>query len=266
MSTRTALITGASAGIGKAMAPLFAREGHDLVLVARGKDRLEALATELQAAHRVTAHVVAADLTDPAAPFQIFEETQRLGLTIDFLVNNAGFGSNGPFLDLSLSREAEMVEVNCAALLKLTHFYAGPMRQRGFGRVLNIASTAGFQPGPYMATYYASKAFVVSFSEALSHELRDTGVTVTCHCPGATHTEFAAKAGNDKTRLFQRSGVASADEVAAHAYAAMMRGKPLAIHGALNTLLVQSLRFSPRALVRTIAAEVNLPPRRLAGK
>lgn len=266
MSKRTALITGASAGIGKAMAPLFARDGHDLVLVARGKDRLEALAAELQAAHRVTAHVIAADLTDPAAPFQIFEETQRRGLTIDFLVNNAGFGSNGPFLDLSLPREAEMVEVNCAALLKLTHFYAGPMRARGFGRVLNIASTAGFQPGPYMATYYASKAFVVSFSEALAHELRDTGVTVTCHCPGATHTEFAAKAGNDKSRLFQQPGVASAEAVAAHAYTAMMRGKALAIHGALNALLVQSLRFSPRALVRTIAAEVNLPPRRLAGK
>lgn len=266
MSTRTALITGASAGIGKAMAPIFARDKHNLILVARGRDRLESLATELRAAHGVQVHVVAADLTDPAAPHEIFEQTQALGLAVDFLVNNAGFGSNGAFLDLSLPREAEMVEVNCAALLKLTHFYAQPMRARGFGRVLNIASTAGFQPGPFMATYYATKAFVVSFSEALSHELRDTGVTVTCHCPGATHTEFARTAGNDKSRLFQRPGIATADDVAAHAYRAMMAGKAVAVHGFLNALLVQSLRFSPRVVARTIAAEVNLPPKRLAGK
>jgi len=263
---RTALITGASAGIGKALAPLFARDGHDLVLVARGQERLEALAAELRSAHGVQVSVVPADLTAPEAPFEIFGEVQRRGLTVDFLVNNAGFGSNGAFLDLPISGEAEMVEVNCQALMKLCHFFGGPMRARGFGRILNIASTAGFQPGPYMATYYATKAFVVSFSEALAYELRDAGVTVTCHCPGATHTEFAGRAGNDKSRLFQRPGVATADEVAGHAYRAMMAGQAVAIHGLLNALLVQSVRFSPRALVRSVAAQVNLPPRRLSGK
>lgn len=266
MSRRTALITGASAGIGKALAPLFARDGHDVILVARGRERLEALAAELAKAHGVQAHVIVADLGDPSAPVEVFEEAARRGLTVDFLVNNAGFGSNGPFLEQPLPREAEMVEVNCNALLKLSHLFGEPMRRRGFGRILNIASTAGFQPGPFMATYYASKAFVVSFSEALAHELRGSGVTVTCHCPGATHTEFAGKAGNDKSRLFQRSGIASAEEVAGHAYAAMMRGEVLAVHGLFNALLVFGVRFSPRGMVRSMAAQVNLPPRRLAGK
>jgi hypothetical protein len=159
-----------------------------------------------------------------------------------------------------------MVEVNCQALMKLCHFFGGPMRARGFGRILNIASTAGFQPGPFMATYYATKAFVVSFSEALAYELRDAGITVTCHCPGATHTEFAGRAGNDKSRLFQRPGIASAEAVAEHAYRAMMAGRVVAIHGLLNALLVQSVRFSPRAVVRAVAAQVNLPPRRLSGQ
>ena len=266
MSKRTALITGASAGIGKALAPLFARDGHDVILVARGRERLEQLAAELTMLHGVQAHVIVADLGDPRAPVAIFEEVRERGLSVDFLVNNAGFGSNGAFLEQPLPREAEMVEVNCTALLQLSHLFGGPMRQRGFGRILNIASTAGFQPGPFMATYYASKAFVISFSEALAHELKGTGVTVTCHCPGATHTEFAGKAGNDKSRLFQRSGIPSAEEVAAHAYGAMMRGEVLAVHGMLNALMVFGVRFSPRGMVRAMAAQVNQPPRRLPGK
>jgi short-subunit dehydrogenase len=254
---RTALVTGASAGLGKELAHLFAADGHDVVLVARSVSRLEELAGDLSKAHGIEAHVLDADLGDATAPAVVFEQAKRRGLTVDFLVNNAGFGSNGAFLDLDLARELEMVDVNVRSLLELTHHFGRPMRERGFGRIMNIASTAGFQPGPFMATYYASKAFVVSFTEALAFELDGSGVTVTCYCPGATATEFASTAGNDKTRLFQRSGVASAKEVAADAYRAMMKGQVLSIHGALNWLGTQSLRFAPRSVTRSVAASMN---------
>ncbi|MCP3135838.1 SDR family NAD(P)-dependent oxidoreductase [Pyxidicoccus xibeiensis] len=257
MSRKVALITGASAGLGEQFAECFARDGHDVILVARGAARLEALAARLEAAYKVTAHVLPADLGRPEAPQQLFEAVRAKGLAVDFLVNNAGFGSAGPFLEQDMAREAEMVEVNCVALLKLTHLFAKPMRERGAGRILNVSSTAGFQPGPYMATYYATKAFVLSWSEALAHELKGTGVTVTCHCPGATHTEFALRAGNDKSRLFQRPGVAKASDVAAHAYGAMMRGRVLAVHGLFNKVGAAMVRFSPRFAVRTIAANLN---------
>lgn len=254
---RTALVTGASAGIGKELCTLFAKDGHDLVVVARSEDKLRELAATLSAAHGVTCHVVPADLGDAAAPRAIYDAVSRLGVEVDYLVNNAGFGTNGAFLDLDLDREVSMIEVNVAALVKLTHAFARGMRERRSGHVLNIASTAGFQPGPYMATYYATKAFVVSFSEALACELEGTGVKVTCHCPGATATDFAATAGTERTKLFQRGGVASAADVAADAYRAMHGGTPLAIHGALNWMQTQSLRIAPRALVRKIVADLN---------
>jgi short-subunit dehydrogenase len=258
MSRQVALVTGASSGLGEHFATLFAKHGVDVVLVARNAPRLEALAERLRV-HQVEAHVVAADLADPGAPQAVFDAVTRKGLEIEFLVNNAGYGSNAAFLDLPLAGEANMVEVNCTALLKLTHLFAQPMRARKHGRVLNIASTAAFQPGPYMATYYATKAFVVSFSEALAHELAESGVTVTCSCPGATATNFAARAGNAQSRLFKRPGVARAEDVAEAAFEAMMRGEVLAVHGALNLMAMQSVRFSPRAVVRRIAAALNSP-------
>jgi len=253
----TALVTGASAGLGREIASLFAKEGHDVVLVARSEDKLRALASDLGEAHGVSAHVVVADLGRRDGAARVDAALQALGIPVDFLVNNAGFGSNGAFLDLDLSRELEMVQVNVASLVELTHRLVAPMRGRGRGRVLNIASTAGFQPGPFMATYYATKAFVISFSEALAYELEGTGVSVTCHCPGATATEFATTAGNDKTRLFQRSGIADAKSVALHAYKAMMKGDTLSVHGALNWLAFESLRFAPRSVARSIAAGLN---------
>lgn len=199
--------------------------------------------------------MIDADLTKPEAPQQIFERAPK---HVDVLFNNAGFGSNGAFVELPLDRELEMVDVNVRALVALTHLFARGMRERGFGRICNIASTAGFQPGPFMATYYASKAFVISFSEALAHELQGTGVTVTCHCPSATATEFARTAGNDKSALFA-SGVARADEVAAHAYRATMNGETLAVPGAMNWIKMESLRIAPRALIRRVTAKLNRP-------
>lgn len=252
----TALITGASAGLGSEFARLFAADKHDLLLVARRRDRLDALAAELSAAHGVKVHVLSADLMDPTAPGAILDEVSRLGLEVEFLVNNAGFGTNGNFWELDAERERGMVEVNITALVVLTRALLPAMVQRGRGRVLNIGSTAGFQPGPFMAGDYASKAFVNSFTEALAFELRGTGVTATVSCPGATATEFAAIAGNDKTRLF-KAGAMTAAEVAASAYRAMHAGRPMVVHGAINRLSAWSSGLSPRAAVIAIAAALN---------
>ncbi|HEY2028171.1 MAG TPA: SDR family oxidoreductase [Myxococcales bacterium] len=259
----TALVTGASAGLGAELARLFAKDKHDLFLVARRRDRLEVLAQELSGRHGIRAQVFAADLGTPEGPGEVISELQRLGLAIEFLVNNAGFGTSGPFVRTDAGRELEMVDLNVRAVVELTHAFVGPMVERGRGRILNLGSTAGFQPGPFMATYYASKAFVNLFTEALSYELRGTGVTATVSCPGATATEFAAVAGNEKSRLF-RMGAASAAQVAKEAYRAMMAGKPMIVHGVKNKLAVQMLRLSPRSTVRAIAAALNPPPE--AGK
>jgi hypothetical protein len=259
----TALITGASAGLGLEFAKRFAADGHDLVLVARRRDRLEALAGQLQQAHGVKAHVVAADLALPDGPRRVLEEVRRLEVSVDFLVNNAGFGTSGAFSEIDLKRELEMVQVNIVALLELTRALLPGMVARKSGRILNIGSTAGFQPGPFMAAYYASKAFVNSFTEALWYELRGTGVTATVSCPGATATEFAAVAGNDRSRLF-RMGAASPSAVAREAYRAMMAGRPIVVHGMRNKVGVQLLRVSPRGAIRAVAAALNPAPIRPA--
>lgn len=252
----TALITGASAGLGLEYARLFAADKHDLVLVARRKDRLDALAAELAAAHGVKVHVVAADLMEPAAAQQIVDAVAALGVTVEYLVNNAGFGTNGTFWELDAAKERGMIEVNVTALVALTRAFLPGMVQRKRGRVLNIGSTAGFQPGPYMAGYYASKAFVNSFTEGLAYELRGTGVTATVSCPGATATEFALVAGNEKSKLF-KMGAMTAAEVAADGYRAMMAGSPMVVHGLKNKFSAWSVRLSPRALVTAIAASLN---------
>jgi short-subunit dehydrogenase len=253
---KSALVTGASSGLGLELARLFAADGHDLVLVARRKQRLDEIARELGDKHGVTSLVVAVDLTEPTAPQTIFEATDRAGTAVEFLVNNAGFGTNGRLSELPLSRELDQVQVNVTALLHLTRLFLPAMIRRGSGRILNIGSTAGFQPGPFMATYYATKAFVNSFTEALSVELEGTGVTATLSCPGATATEFAETAGNDGSRLF-KLGAASAASVARHAYDAMHAGQTVAVHGFKNKLGIQMLRVSPRATVRSIAARLN---------
>lgn len=256
MTEKTVLITGASSGIGLALARRFAAEGWCLVLVARREDKLNALAAELRERHSVQAHVVAVDLSQADAGERVERAVQEAGVRVDALVNNAGFGSNGPFHEQERARELAMLQVNMVALTDLTHRFLGPMVSRGHGHVLNVASTAGFQPGPLMAVYYATKAYVISFTEALSHELAGTGVTATAHCPGATATEFAQEAGNDKTLLFKLS-VASAESVADHAYRAMLRGKPVAIPGVVNWLGAFGGRFSPRWLVATLAGRLN---------
>lgn len=258
--SKTALVTGASAGLGVELARLFAADGHDLVLVARRRERLLALAEELRAAHQVEAHVIAADLARTDAPGRIVAELEARGTRIDTLVNNAGFGSNGPFAENDASREFEMVEVNVTALVKLTRLLLPGMLARRSGRILNLGSTAGFQPGPYMAVYYASKAFVSSFSEALWFELRGSGVTVTVSCPGPVATEFASIAGNDRARLFG-ARVASPERIAREAYRAMLEGRPMIVHGLRYKLMRQLVRLSPGVAVRAVAARLNRPAR-----
>ena len=254
---RTALITGASAGLGRELARLAAKDGHDVVLVARRRDRLEELAKELETAHGVRATVIAANLGDRAVPSAIADELHAKGIAVDFLINNAGFGTRGSFVHSDLVRELEMVEVNIRALMQLTRLFLPDMIARKRGRILNIASVAGFLPGPYMATYYASKAFVLSFTEALSAELAGTGVTVTASCPGPTATEFGSVAGGGKkTKLFQ-SNVAQVEPVARHAYKAMMAGTIVAVPGFVNKLIAQSVRISPKSVLRSIAAGLN---------
>lgn len=264
--TKTALITGASAGLGLELAQLFAADKHDVVLVARRREQLEALATRLAAERGVVAGVISADLADPGAPQRIVDELKRRGTEIEFLVNNAGFGTTGRFVERDLLRELAMVQVNVTALVHLTGLLLPPMVARGSGRVLNLGSTAGFQPGPFMSVYYATKAFVNSFTEALAYELRGTGVTATVSCPGATATEFGKIAGNDRSPLF-RMGTMSATEVAAHAYKAMMSAKVVAIPGARNKILIQGQRLMPRGAVRAVAARLNQGgDRRLIGR
>lgn len=255
----TALITGASAGIGSELAKLFAADKHDVVLVARRQDRLQALAQELERTHGIRAHALACDLASAGAVTALVKQLAERGLEIDFLVNNAGFGTLGPFSERELEREVAMIELNVTAVVRLTRELVAPMLARRRGRILTVGSTAGFQPGPYMATYYATKAFVNSFSEALAYELRGTGVSATLLCPGPTLTEFGEISGVAKSALFSAS-VANAADVARTGYRAMHAGKVVAIYGAVNWLGVQLLRIGPRAWVRAISAALNRSP------
>ena len=248
----TALVTGGSGGIGFELAKVLGRNGFDLVLVARKRDTLEAAAGQLEGKFDVRAHVFAADLRRTEAPEAIFDFLQNENIPIEMLINNAGFGVGGEFADTKLQRELEMIQVNIAALTHLTKLFLPPMIKRKSGRVLNVASTAAFQPGPLMAVYYATKAYVLSFSEALAEELRNTDVTVTALCPGPTHTDFANTAEMSRSRLFNTFGIADAADVAKYGFDAMMHGKRLAIPGLRNKILAQANRIAPRALTARI--------------
>ena len=255
----TALVTGASSGIGKELAQLFARDGHGVVLVARRRERLEQLARELEAKHGVKAWPIACDLASTGGVDGLVSELGALGLGVDYLVNNACVGTTGAFADSDPAAEVAMAELNVTAVVRLTRALLPGMLARGHGRILNVGSTAGFQPGPYMATYYASKAFVNHFSEALAYELRASGVTVTLCCPGPTHTEFGQVSGVAHSNLF-RLKVATAESVAREAYRALNGGRVLVVHGFLNRLAVALVRVSPRSWVRAIVASLNRPP------
>ena len=253
---KTALITGASFGIGLELARIFAREGYNLVLVARTADKLRQLASEVEKTHGTKSLILAADLTDPGAPAYVVDQTTRADIQVDVLVNNAGFGQYGFFAENDLEECLRQIQLNVATLTHLTRLYLPGMIERKSGSVLNVASTAAFQPGPLMAVYFATKAYVLHFSEALANELNGTGVTVTCLCPGATATEFHKRANATGMR-FLKFGSMDARTVAEDGYRALMAGKPVVISGFKNWLLAQSVRFSPRSVVTAIARKTQ---------
>lgn len=253
MSQRaTALVTGASSGIGAELARIHAEHGGDLVVVARRQERLEELKGKLENAHGITVHVLAKDLTQTDAPRQIHDELQSQGVQVEHLINNAGFGNLGLFHEQDWAKNEAMIKLNILALTALTRLFLPQMIQRGSGRILNLASMAGFVPGPLHAVYYASKAYVISFSEAIANELSGTGVTVTALCPGPTETEFTRQAHMEGVRLLKT--MASAREIAVAGYDAMLKGRTLVVPGLLNKITVHGLlRLSPRGLAASIS-------------
>ena len=250
MAKGAALITGASSGIGAELAKLCAAAGYRVILVARHADALAEIARTLP----VPARVLAADLSDPAAPRTIFDQTRDE--TIDILINNAGFGLRGAFADTDWAAESRMIQVNVSALSELTKLFLPEMRRRGAGRILNVASTAAFAPGPFMAIYYATKAFVVSFSHAIASELADTGVTVTVLCPGPTPTGFQKAAGIERSGLFQGPTM-SAEGVAREGFDAMMEGRAEIIAGSRNRWMILGTRLAPRTLLAKLTRRMN---------
>ncbi|MFZ3266235.1 MAG: SDR family oxidoreductase [Terriglobales bacterium] len=253
---KTALITGASSGIGLELARIFAREGYNLVLVARSVDRLRQLASEVEKLHGARSLILATDLAGPGAAAYVLDQTARAQIVVDVLVNNAGFGQYGLFADNDLEECMRQIQLNVTTLTHLTRLYLPGMIGRTSGRILNVASTAAFQPGPLMAVYFATKAYVLHFSEALANELKGTGVTVTCLCPGATATEFHKRANATGMRLL-KMGSMDAHTVAEDGYRGLMAGKPVVISGFRNWLVAQSVRFSPRRLVTAIARKTQ---------
>jgi short-subunit dehydrogenase len=248
-----ALITGATAGIGYEFAKLFAADHFNLVLVARHEERLNKIAEELKARHGISARVLPKDLSSPVAPKELFEALHEVPISI--LVNNAGFGWLGQFAEGRLELAREIMRVNMDALVELTHLFLQPMLKRGEGRILNVASTAAFQPGPLTAIYYASKAFVFSFSVALAEELAGTGVQVTTYCPGGTRTEFFARAGMEKA--VRRLPLMSAEKAAKIGYRGFMKGKCIVIPGMLNRLMSPAAKAMPSRWTAKIVRKIN---------
>lgn len=262
MDRGTALVTGASAGIGRELARRFAAGGHDVVLVARREERLRAAATAFEDAYGVTAEYVVQDLASRAGRAALYEATAERDIAVDYLVNNVGIGTQGHFLETDLERELDQVELNVAAPVHLTKLYGPGIRDRGDGGgVLNVASTAAFQPGPYMAGYYASKAYVLSFSQALHEEFADDGVTVTALCPGPVPTEFQERAGTTHTGLGGEGGGfvrwQDAETVAEAGYRGLLDGRAVVTPGIDYKLLDRLSRVTPRPLARKLAARLN---------
>ena len=245
---QTVLITGASSGIGYELAHLFARDGFRLVLVARREEKLTQLAATLHSSYGAASTIIVQDLSLPDATHQIMRQLEDAGITVDILVNNAGFGTYGRFQHSDVEAELKMIQVNLVALTHLTRLLLDGMVQRGHGKILNVASTAAFQPGPLMAVYYATKAYVLSFSEALADDLHDTGVTVTTFCPGPTTSGFQEAAGMEESKLLA-GRIMDARTVARIGYRGLMKQQSLVIPGLKNKMLPLLVRFMPRRVV-----------------
>ncbi len=259
---KTALITGASKGIGKELARLFAENECNLVLVARSGDDLLLLKKQFEEKHNVSVYTIVKDLGAPTAAQEVFNEVMQAGITVDYLINNAGFGDWGRFIDKPWERYEAMIALNVTTLTHLMHLYANEWKGKRKGKILNISSTAAFQPGPMMAVYFATKSFVLQLSEALDHELRKEGITVTVLCPGPTSTYFGEESGMKASQLVKSVKIAAAGDVARMGFNAMMKGKPVAIHGGMNKVAPFAIRFLPRKWVTRLSARVMQLPKK----
>ncbi|HEX2911564.1 MAG TPA: SDR family oxidoreductase [Chloroflexia bacterium] len=256
---KTALVTGASGGIGLELARLLAKDGYNLVLVARNEKALQEQAAEYRSRYGIEARVIVKDLTDPKAPEEIFDELESAGVKLEVLINNAGYATYGKFAELNTKGEMDMLQVNVNALTHLTRLFLPGMLERHSGKIMNLGSTASFQPGPLMAVYYASKAYVLSFSEAIANEVQGTGVTVTALCPGPTRTGFQERASLEESRLLNNRQIKIMDgaTVARIGYEAMQKGKTVVIPGTVNAIMAQAPRFSPRKLTTRIVRNMQ---------
>jgi short-subunit dehydrogenase len=256
---KTALITGATFGIGYELAKIFANQKYDLVLIARNRERLNEIESELKRNNNIRIKTVVKDLSNPSAPSEIFDELIYDKIDVDVLINNAGFGLLGPFSELSLQEQLDMIQVNITSLVHLTGLILPSMIKRGNGKIMNVASTAAFQPGPNMAVYYASKAFVLSFSKALYRELKDKGIIVTALCPGPTKTEFQKRARMENINL-ERSKLIpymSAERVAKAGYKGLMKGQKVVIPGLMNKLGTKIVQIVPENLILSLLYKLN---------
>lgn len=247
--TPTALITGASSGIGYELACIHARQGDNLVLVARNKKKLDELKSELENTYAVKVHTIGKDLAAKDAAIEVFNELKAQNIQIDYLINNAGFGHYGLFAENDWTKEEQMIALNITALTQFTKLFLPGMIARKKGRIMNVASVAAFIPGPLMAVYYATKAYVLSFSQAIGNEVRNHGITVTALCPGPTTSGFQAAAEIDGIALFESGKLPTSAQVAEYGYKAMMKGKSVAIHGISNRVMTTATRFIPRSLI-----------------
>lgn len=253
----TALITGASNGIGLELAKIHASKGDDLVLVARNIKRLDELKAEILKQYKVNIYNIHKDLSLPDAAQEVYDETKKQNIRIDYLINNAGFGDFGMFTETDWNKELQMINLNITALTQFTKLFLKDMVQRRSGRIMNVASTAAFQSGPTMAVYFATKAYVLSFSEAIANEVSNQGVTVTILCPGATESGFQAAAAMEESGLVKGRKLPTSKEVAEYGYVAMMKGKTVAIHGLMNYIMANSVRFVPRSLVVKLTRKIQ---------
>ncbi|MCG2462727.1 SDR family oxidoreductase [Flavobacteriaceae bacterium F89] len=254
---KTALITGASSGIGLELAKIHASKGGDLVLVARNISKLDELKSELENQYKVKIYTIGKDLSKNNSAQDVYDETTKQKIPIDYLINNAGFGDFGMFVETDWSKELQMINLNITTLTLFTKLYLRDMVKRKSGKIMNVASTAAFQSGPTMAVYYATKAYVLNFSEAVNNEVSDKGISVTALCPGATESGFQVAAEMEESALVKGKKLPTAKEVAQYGYASMLKGKTVAIHGMLNYILANSVRFMPRALVVKLTRKIQ---------
>jgi hypothetical protein len=254
---KTALITGASGGIGYELAKMHAKNRENLVLIARSQDKLQNIKQELESSYKTDVQILVKDLSQKNAPEEIFDDLQKSKIHITYLINNAGLGDFGYFHESDWEKQSKMIDLNMHSLTHLTRLFLPSMVKKKYGRIMNVASTASFQPGPLMSVYYATKHYVLAFSEAISNELKGTGVTVTALCPGPTKSGFQDAAELNGSKLFKNLSVASSEDVARYGYNAMKSGKTVAVHGFINRLMARSVSMVPRPIARNMVRKMQ---------